>query len=312
MKRGLIFVFCMMLLLMGCKKEATIDNPNAKYYTSEEIYLLSYANGYVDNDRRYDNMVIENEEQLAYARERSLILPTDEMVEQYPLSEYTYVISYDQVSSGGYSLKAESLCIGDNYMFFEMTDDSHTPKGDSAPSVMGGFLHMAAVPKSYLGDRRYTGWTYPDRNDMYQNEDYFAICKMGVTPDEALLEIYGNTCYLIRSEKEFKRFLGMSQTVVDMTGTPCLVAGTFENRDNSYKEPDFAEVALLVQFFPGDGRGYCFVEKMVSIENGQIILNTQVQDETAKDGEPQGSSVFFAHIPKEFLTEESYEGWVTP
>ena len=312
MKRSLVLLFSMVLLLVGCKKEETIDNPNAKSYTSEDIYILSYTNGYVDNDRRYDNMVIENEEQLAYARERSLILPTDEMVEQYPLSEYIYVIDYDSVSSGGYYLKAESLCIGDNYMYFEYTDDSHTPQGDSAPSVMGGFLHMAAVPKEYLGDTKYIGWTYPDRNDMYQNEDYYAVCKMGVTGDESLREIYGDTCYLIRSEEELERFLKKSQTIVDIAGNPFLVAGTLSNRDNSYKLPDFEEVALLVQFFPGDGSYSCSVDKMVRVEDGQIILNTQVQDEVAQNGEPQGSSVFYAHIPKEFLTEESYEGWVTP
>lgn len=173
MKKSLILVWTMLFLLTACKKEAVnktdavLDNPNEKYYTSEEIYLLSYENGYVDNDRRFNNMVIENEEQLAYAKEHSLIQPADEMVEQYPLTEYTYIIEYYQVSSGGYSLKAESLCIGDNYMYFKMTDDSYTPKaGEAVTCVMGGFLHMAAVPKSYLGDRKYDNWTYPDRNDM--------------------------------------------------------------------------------------------------------------------------------------------------
>lgn len=172
MKKSLIWVLAMMFLLTGCKKEPVLDNPNAKSYTSEEIYLISYENGYVDNDTRFNNMVIENEEQLAYARECSLILPSDEMVEQYPLTEYTYVIEYYQVSSGGYSLKAESLCIGDNYMYFEMTDDSYTPEGEESVSCeMSGFLHMAAVPKSYLEDRKYARWTYPNRNNMYQDED---------------------------------------------------------------------------------------------------------------------------------------------
>ncbi len=312
MKKSLIWVLVMLFLLTGCKKEPVLDNPNAKAYTSEEIYLLSYENGYVDNDERFNNMVIENEEQLTYARERSLILPSDKMIEEYPLTEYTYVIEYYQVSSGGYFLKAESLCIGDNYMYFEMTDDSHSPKGEVVECVMGGFLHMAAVPKGYLGDRKYAHWTYPDRNDMYQNEDYCVICPREVFPDATIREIYGENGYLIRSEEEFERFLEMSKEITDSKGTPILVPGTFPNMDDNYQLPDFEQIALLVKFFPGNGSSYRLVGDLLHIKDNQITLSTQVLNEIESKKEQQGSSVFYAHIPKEFLTEESYEGWITP
>lgn len=313
MKKSLIIILLMMFFMTACKKETNLDNPNAVSYTSDDIYLLSYANGYVDNDTRFNNMVIENEEQLAYARERSLILPSDEMVEQYPLTEYTYVIEYYQVGSGGYSLKAESLCIGDNYMYFEMTDNSYRPQGgEPVLCVMDGFLHMAAVPKSYLGDRKYARWTYPDRNDMYQNEDYCVICPREVFPDATIREIYGENGYLIRSEEEFERFLEMSKEITDSKGTPILVPGTFPNIDDNYQLPDFDKIALLVRFFPGSGSYYRLAGDLVTIKDNQITLSTQVLDEIESKKEQQGSSVFYAHIPKEFLTEESYEGWITP
>lgn len=333
MKRSILLMFALIMLLSACGTRAVVyeetnvseqsdvgknsasseklgsdEKADIKIYTSEDIYLYSYNSGYIENDDRFSNVVIENEEQLVYATERSNILPSEEMLENYPLTEYTYVIEYDEFTSGGYHRKAESLCIGDDGMWFKMTDNSHNPEpGEYVSCVMDGFLHMAAVPKSYIGDRKYSDWLYPDRNDMYQNEDYFAVYYLGVSSRRVLSDVYGDTCYLIRDEEEFTRFLAMPETVGE-AGFDSLL---FENL-YLYKEPDFSEMALLVRVFPGYGSGDRYVDEAIRIEGNQIIMDTQIIDDITKRENIDKVCVFYAHIPKEYLIEESYEGWITP
>lgn len=286
------------------ENSASDEKAEIKIYTSEDIYLYSYNSGYIENDDRFSNVVIENEEQLAYTTERSNILPSEEMLKNYPLTEYTYVIEYDEFSHEVYLWKAESLCIGEECMYFKMADDS-SEEGESC--VMDGFLHMAAVPKSYIGDRKYSDWLYPNRDDMYQNEDYYAGYWLGFSDRMVLSDVYGDACYLIRNEEEFARFLSMPEAVGEEGLDSLFFVNLYFN-----KEPDFSEMALLVRFFPGYGSGYRYVDEAIRIEGNQIIMDTQIIDDITKRENIDKVCVFYAHIPKEYLIEESYEGWITP
>ena len=177
-------------------RELNIDmsrfSENANLLTADDIYLLSYECGYV-SDAGQGMFVIEDQEQLDYALERyGLALPPEglsddelwyyntaisepfaEMVNEYPISDYSYVVEYDEVSCGGYSLHAGALLVDEEYMFFVMTADSKTPDPDMPqPDVMGGFCYMAAVPKGTFLNDHYKNCIYPDRNDMYQDRDF--------------------------------------------------------------------------------------------------------------------------------------------
>lgn len=164
----------------------------AKLLTADNIYLLSYDSGYISAIHP-DRMIIENQEQLDHALERyGLALPPEdltadelwhyntaisepfnEMTDKYPISDYSYVIEYEEVTCGGYSLKVGALLVDETVLHFVKTADSRMPDPDSEqPEVMGGFCYMAAVPKGTLMNEHYEGWTYPDKNDMYQDIDF--------------------------------------------------------------------------------------------------------------------------------------------
>lgn len=176
--------------------ELNIDMSNysdkAKLLTADDIYLLSYNCGYISGNHPV-MMIVENQDQLDYAGERyGLALPPEglsedelwsyntgiskpftEMVEKYPISDYSYVIEYDEVGSGGYDLRVGALLVDDDILHFVRTADSKTPDPESVqPDVMGGFCYMAAVPKGTLMNEHYDRWTYPDKNDMYQDIDF--------------------------------------------------------------------------------------------------------------------------------------------
>ncbi|MGN0580114.1 MAG: hypothetical protein ACI4JE_04505 [Ruminococcus sp.] len=158
---------------------------NAKLLTGSDIYLLSYDCGYISGNHP-GALIIENEEQLDYVMERyGLALPPDgltedelwdystaisepfnDMIAEYPVSDYSYVIEYEEVSCGGYYLKVGALLVDKDSLRFVRTADSKTPDGDEQPEVMGGFCYMAAIPKGVLMNEHYEGWTYPETTDI--------------------------------------------------------------------------------------------------------------------------------------------------
>ncbi len=143
-------------------------------YTDKDIYIKSFECGYLSQEERlpWGIILIETEEQISYAEQHyGLRRPKEESVyfnifisdmfqemkQEYPIDTYSYVLCYAQVSSGGYYLHADKLQIKDDTISFVMDDESYTPdEGDIVSEVMGGFFHMAAVPKEYLGNQTYS------------------------------------------------------------------------------------------------------------------------------------------------------------
>lgn len=271
----------------------------AKLYRPEDIYLQSFNCGYVD-DADFGLLAIETEEQLTYALERygSFGGLISEMAENYPISEYSYFLEYDEVSSGGWYIHCGALLVDTDKLLFVRTTDSYSPgETEMVPEVMGGFCHMAAVPKAYLLSDCYQGWTYPDVNNLYQDRNYLYRVSYQLTDNPRLAEIYGNTHFIIRSEAEYDAFLAMSQYETDSRHEKPIL-----QKDKSI---DFTETALLVTFFTGDGKHYGYNSEGVTISGSTITMEYQQTDGSC-------SGMAFAKIPVRFLTETSYEGWEAP
>lgn len=161
---------------------------------TDEIYLFSYECGYFSWDQKPGRapLLIENNAQLEFAKERyGLDYPDDyneedywfydssfieyfrEMESNYPLEEYSYLIQYAEVSSGGYYLHADRVIIDGNKIYFGMDDASRSPvEGEMVPDVMGGFMHMAAIPKEYTEDTVFDNVVYLDKDDLEQCLDF--------------------------------------------------------------------------------------------------------------------------------------------
>lgn len=178
----------MMALFSSCKSEAEIyqeddvkkeADPEAEtIYTDEDIYIYSFDCGYLSEHQNLRDglLLIETSEQLSYAQENyglgteedetefsSFIAEKfEQMVQDYPVEEYTYLVAYDEVSSGGYYLHADKIAIRADMIMFQMDDESYSPGlYDTTTDVMGGFFHMAAIPKEYLGDATFRNVVYP-------------------------------------------------------------------------------------------------------------------------------------------------------
>lgn len=171
-------------------------------------------------------LLIENDEQLAFAEDRyGLELPDEfrnkygweynvgvsdafqDMKANYPPDEYSYAVCYDETNCGGYYLHADRLVKIGGELYFGMDEESYTPPMyEAQPAVMGGFCHMAALPKGTFDGSEFTNVIFPDKNDLEQDidYDYRIVCDAGTA--ELYNEVGGDVIY-ISSREEYEDFL---------------------------------------------------------------------------------------------------------
>ena len=161
MKRILLLwaAFALVIGAGGCNR----PEEEGTVYTEKEVYIHSYECGYLHGygiPKSY-SIVIETSEQLDYAVENYGICEISskckEMIEQYSTDNYTFVLRYDEVSSGGYYYHVDRVRITSDSVMLVNDKKSHSAKGDAQTQVMGGFFHMAAIPKEYLKECDYSG-----------------------------------------------------------------------------------------------------------------------------------------------------------
>lgn len=319
MKKKLFALFSACLILCGCNNRTDNNTPvvtestdavssGERVYTSDVIYVTSYNCGYVPPEYCPPDMYvfIETEEQLAFAEERfNLKAPDDlseeekyeqypfsdsiqRMKENFPISEYNYFFTYDEVSSSGYRLHTDRVVISGDEIRFEMDDGSFTPEEGSVQSaVMGGFFHIAAVPKRHCENITFSNVLYPDRNDMTQDKNYSYNIKYGLG-DTELAELYGNEVYLFNSEKEFSAFLDKAEEIKNF------------DRITLEQSYDFEKVSLAVRFFTRNPREY-IRKNIAGIENGEVFIDFDFMEIDEYDKEKTESGAILVTIPKSFL-----------
>lgn len=149
-KKNICILIIYVIFLSACSQK---ENSNVKIYSAEDIYLKSWECGYLG---KYDiphtfPILIETEEQLAYAEQyynlHEISEVFDEMIMQYPIEQYTYMILYNETSAMGYYYHADRIEMGEDFIRFGMDKKSHGMKDTAGPAVMGGFIHVAAIPK---------------------------------------------------------------------------------------------------------------------------------------------------------------------
>jgi len=152
-----LLVFC--IVSMGGGKQAE----DGTVYTEDEVYIHSYECGYLHGYGIPDgfHIVIETSEQLEYAIETYGICEFSskckEMIEQHSIEDYTFVLRYDEVSSGGYYYHVDRVKIKPDSVLLVNDRKSHSARGNAQTQEMGGFFHMAAIPKEYLEECDFSG-----------------------------------------------------------------------------------------------------------------------------------------------------------
>lgn len=164
MKRFLMLCFAANLLFLSAACGACSNSDESvKVYTDKDIYIYSYECGCLRSGSilKTDHIIIETKEQLDYAIQNYSYLEASstfkEMIEQYLIEDYTYMLRYDEVTSAGYYIHVDKVKIKDDAVCFAEDSKSHSPKSKASPQVMEGFFHMAAIPKEYLENCDYSG-----------------------------------------------------------------------------------------------------------------------------------------------------------
>ena len=287
--------------------ELSSYSENVKVLTADDIYLQGFDCGYISGAQSY-MLVIEDQEQLDAAFEKyelgkqcdnAISSPFNEMVEEYPVSDYTYVIEYIMTISGIYDQRVGALVFDEEYLNFVTTVDSKTPDRDTPqPDVMGGYCFMAAVPKGGLLNDRYERWTYPDGNDMYQDKDFCYSVSYDAYENTDLYDLYTDTeynvQYIIRSDEEFREFIGRSGDLKDSSGDPVF---TFD------PEVNFDNALLVCEFFK------CEYEQAKTFSRGKVYIGDDYIDMDYEKTDGSRTGFAYAVIPWKYIPETLSSYW---
>lgn len=135
----------------------------------EGAVVYSHNCGYLGSDFVPDQYVlylISNEEEVAYAEvylgmqtpantdeitgfNHGLSDAFQQMKEDYPISDYDYMIEYLEYSQGGHYHHADNVIYKEDKIYFHY-DVVREPEGEVSTDVMEGDLIMAAVPKTFF------------------------------------------------------------------------------------------------------------------------------------------------------------------
>lgn len=294
-------------------------------YSEEDIYIYSFECGYLSQDRKpspNEMLIIENEEQLSFAEDRyGLAVPDDlpksdewwydteaaeafrNMKSDYPISDYSYAVYYDEVSCGGYYLHADKLIKKGDMLYFGMDDKSRTPNEyDEYPAVMGGFCHMAAVPKSLFDGTVFSNALYPDKNELTQDIDYLFRLERDIAGKE-LFDAYGGEVYLINSQEEYEEFLKLSENVLTDNSQSKIPENVLTGNRQIKIPLDFDKVSAAVCFYTTEYEYAAFHNNGVSISDGKVSFDYDIEadpDNAEKKPQPM-TCMIYAAIPKRFL-----------
>ena len=287
-------IWCFMLA--GCNIEHNVEhndeqiiytNDERIIYTSEDIYLKSFRCDYISQDEKPESiLVIENADQLAFAETRyglnypegkseediwyyntSIIDAFQEMKSMYPLDEYTYVVEYNETSSGMYYYNADKLVIDGDRLYFEMDDESKNGNNyDVVTCDMSGWCYLAAVPKYLFSDKIFISVIYPDSEDITQDILYSSQKILDIY-NSSLYELYGNQPYVISSYEENEEFFARADAL------------KIENDLFQYLKTcnyNFEQVKVVYLFYERDNSGMTLQQNDISIENGEVIIDYEM------------------------------------
>ena len=186
--RNLVYILLLTVavLVTGCSKnEIAQDGINPLVGEKEEIpediveveaYVVSFECGYIQEAGKinYLPMFITNSEELERAKEEYFLQVIEEdwannsiaeafakLTKEYSIDEYNYLIEYQETSSGGYYFHADKVGVSGDKIGFLLDEEKTPSPWELVTDVMGGFCHMAAIPKSQTEGNTFMNVTYP-------------------------------------------------------------------------------------------------------------------------------------------------------
>ncbi len=152
------------------------DSNLTEEITEIDCYVESFECGYVSyaDVLREGVLLITNEEELAQAEEYDCLTVVDEwwanntiaetfenLKENYPIEDYAYLIEYRETVCGGYYFHADKVGILEDRIGFILDEQESPGPNEAVTEVMGGFCHMAAIPKTEIEGKTFVNVVEP-------------------------------------------------------------------------------------------------------------------------------------------------------
>lgn len=155
---------------------------NVHIYDGSSVFIFnsdrvpSVADNYFNNVKHLNSdtgekkFLVCSEEQLEYGLSQKYFCNEPELwkavLEEYPLSEYSYLMKGIETPGGGYSLCIAGVLTDGNKL--ELIEDAENHLADpnkNHPQVVCKYNCFVAVPKECLTSEFYDGWIIPGVND---------------------------------------------------------------------------------------------------------------------------------------------------
>ena len=84
----------------------------------------------------------------------------EKLKENYPIEDYAYLIEYHETPCGGYYFHADKVGIINDKIGFLLDEQDIPGPNEMMTEEMGGFCHMAAIPKVMIEGKTLTQDVY--------------------------------------------------------------------------------------------------------------------------------------------------------
>lgn len=181
MKKITVLICIVMMFLFtacGAKEVLVKENPseNAGEITELDCHVVSFECGYISyaDILNGGNLLIFTKEELQAAKQNDCLIVSEEwwannaiaeafqkLTEEYPIEEYAYLIEYRETSCGGYYFHADKVGVTEDRIGFLLDRDEWPEPGQMVTEAMGGFCHMAAIPKEQIEGKTFVNVVKP-------------------------------------------------------------------------------------------------------------------------------------------------------
>ena len=135
-----------------------------------ECHIESFECGYVSQlgNANFYPLLISTKDQLINAESEYVLVVSENynnntvaevfqnIKKNYPIEEYDYLVEYMETTCGGYYYHADKVLIIEDKIGFHLDSCVGPSSEEAATEVMGGFCHIAAIPKSELAGKTFS------------------------------------------------------------------------------------------------------------------------------------------------------------
>lgn len=123
---------------------------------SDTIYLVETEYDIKAAERAVGMAIPEDDPDWEWMYNTTHIDAFQEMIEKYPIDEYSYIFQYQEYPCLGYRTHADAVVYKGEYLYFHYDVAEGPDEGEATCEAMDGEFKIAAIPKDFFTDKTFS------------------------------------------------------------------------------------------------------------------------------------------------------------